>query len=186
MKMRSRRRVLRKRRARSWVATAMPQPISTHGNQRCCGVSHRLTAAHPAVMTTKATKWARKMRIDKSLNMPRLIRSEPAYATLAAASRFDPEQDRLKANSGRSREALASLLGHLAADLWAWRMFADCSCDHRIARRSARSEPAGLSPDAPRRPHACRSRRRGTRRPHPHRRGLELSRRNSAPRPSRG
>ena len=33
MKMRSRRRVLRKRSARAWVATAAPQPMSTQGNQ---------------------------------------------------------------------------------------------------------------------------------------------------------
>ena len=51
----TRRRVLRKRSARACVATAMPQPMSTHGNQSVPGVSHRLIAAERSVPVTKAT-----------------------------------------------------------------------------------------------------------------------------------
>jgi len=51
MKMRPRRRVFRNSRASACVATATPQPMSTHGNQSVPGVSQRLMAAQ---MTTPA------------------------------------------------------------------------------------------------------------------------------------
>ena len=52
-------------------------------------------------------------------------------------------------------------------------------------RRRARLERAGLSPHSSCGAHPCRSRRRGWGRPHPYCRGLELSRRDVAPRASR-
>ncbi len=52
--------------------------------------------------------------------------------------------------------------------------------------RRALAERARLSPHAARRAHARRSRRRGCRRAHPYRRGLELSRRDLAPGAGRG
>ena len=52
-------------------------------------------------------------------------------------------------------------------------------------RRRARLERAGLSPHSACGAHPCRSRRRGWGRPHPYCRGLELSRRDVAPRASR-
>src|SRR5262245_40819777 len=69
MKMRSRRRVLRRKSAKAWVARAAPQPSATHGNQSVAGVSQRLIAAQMMTPVTKAARWTRRRRIAKSLNM---------------------------------------------------------------------------------------------------------------------
>jgi hypothetical protein len=85
-----------------------PHPMSTHGNQSVPGVSHRLIAADMSVAVTKTTTWMRKMRLERSLNMPHALL--PAGASLSqACDGFAP-----------------------AAYLWRYPMFSDCSCRARV------------------------------------------------------
>src|SRR5262249_18599722 len=129
MKMRSRRRVLRRKSPKAWVARAAPQPSATHGNQSVAGVSQRLTAAQTRTPAMKAERWMRKTRIAKSLNMalnmPRsLAVSGSVYENMTA------KRDWGRAGNVRCRRA-------------SWRV--------RIARQRHRPDP-DLYPRRPERP----------------------------------